>query len=159
VEVQEDYREGKNFQPDMKHMPKSIESAHNQLDRVLHFFRSHRLVGNKERKVSIIVLPPQALFGKQSVLLLESLGQLRAGYGDWKQNLDRVYLGLFDESPKISFAFLGGYPDERTFLKGIPKNISFCFFSNFTDHPTSAVRMAARAMKPQFQAWISTASL
>src|SRR4030067_285296 len=113
VKVQEDHREGKNIQADMKHMPKSIESAHNQLDRVLHSFWSHRLIGNKERKVSIIVLPPQALFGKQSVLFLESLGQLRAGYGDWKQNLDRVYLGLFDESPKISFPFLGWCPDER----------------------------------------------
>jgi len=27
VEVQEDYREGKNIQADMKHMPKAIERA------------------------------------------------------------------------------------------------------------------------------------
>lgn len=122
VEVKDYAREGKNIQADMKHMPKSIESAHNHLDRVLHFFWSQRFVGNKEREISIIVLPSEALFGKHSILLLEPLGQLRTGYGNWKKNLDRVYLGLFDESPKTSFPFLGWYPDARTFLKGITKN-------------------------------------
>jgi hypothetical protein len=104
VEVKDNDRERKNIQADMKHMPKSIESTHNRQDRVLHFFWSQRLVGNKERKVSIIVLPTDALFGKHSILFLEPLGQLRTGYGNRKKNLDGVDLGLFDESPKMSIA-------------------------------------------------------
>jgi len=122
MEIQEDYRERKNIQPDLKHMPKSIKPSHNHLDRILHFFGGHGVVGNEERKIFIIVLPPNTLSGKESVLFLEPLGQLCTGYGDWQQNLDRVYLGLFDESPKMSYPFLGRYPDQHIFLKRIPKN-------------------------------------
>ncbi len=74
MKIQEDYWERKNIQPDLKHMPEPIKSSHNHLDRVLHFFGGQGLVGNEERKISIIVLPPDTLSGKKSVLLLESLG-------------------------------------------------------------------------------------
>ena len=82
VQIEENYRERKNIQPNMKHVPKSIEPSHNNLDRLMHFFRSHRIVRNKERKIAIIVLPSDIFFEKDSVLLLEPSGELRTREGD-----------------------------------------------------------------------------
>ena len=82
VQVQEEDREGKNIQPDMEHVSKSIKPSHNHLDRLMHFFWSHWIVGNKERKIAIIILPADTFFGKDSVLMLEPLGELRTREGD-----------------------------------------------------------------------------
>ena len=84
VQVKQKYREGKNIQPNMKHVPKSIETSHNHLDRLMHFFWSHRIVGNKEWKITIIILPSKTSFGKDSVFLFEPLGELRTRDGDWQ---------------------------------------------------------------------------
>jgi hypothetical protein len=82
VEVQQNYRKGKNIQPDMKHVPESIKPSHNHLDRLMHFFWGHRIVGNKKREIAIIILPSDTSWGKDSVFLLEPLGELRTREGD-----------------------------------------------------------------------------
>jgi len=122
MEIEKKDREGKDVQPNLKHVFESIKSSHDLVDRGLHFFWRHRFVGNKERKVSIVVFPSEVFLGINSVLLLEPVGQFRAGQRNRQHYLHGVNPCLFDEPPEVADPFVGRHFKIHAFLEGITEN-------------------------------------